>query len=43
MNVELDEVVALDVTDEALELAASVQGTIGTAPSQCNVTCAFWC
>ena len=41
MNIELDEVVVLDVSDEALERAAgAAQGGLATAmkPTTCN-----WC
>jgi len=37
MNIELDEVIVLDVSDDALELAASgAQGGPGTAVQNCG-------
>ena len=40
MNIELDEVVVLDVSDDALELVAG--GAQGGRANTIAVTCLFW-
>ena len=43
MNIELDEVVVTDVTDDALELAAGGAQAAGTIYSYCPSMCSGMC